>query len=208
MLSIGLSSGISGYGAKTERIYFDESLAGLSDPVYETICDDALYFKGKRMMLLGKIGFAELFERIRDSITATNTNVTQLDYNLSFEISVTGDASASVSSIPIGNDSIFGARLSASGEKSNSHHLQVTFYPPQPSFCPVERVNGVCPTLVYQVNQKTIQVGRRGRAAESVATPAPSASTRTQAPSRQELNRALDRNTTSTIIDNLRDQAS
>ncbi|MCB1482845.1 MAG: hypothetical protein KDJ55_12970 [Rhodobiaceae bacterium] len=206
VFSIGLSSGISGYGAKTERIYFNESLSGLSDPVYDTICDDALYFRGKRIMLLGKIGFADLFARIRESITATHTNVTQLDYNLSFEISMTGDASARVSSVPIGKDSIFGAGLSVGGEKSNSHHLQVTFYPPRPSYCPVELVNGACPQLVYQVNEKTIHVGRRGREAASVAAPKPKPSTRVQSPSRQELDRALDRNTTSTIVDNLRDQ--
>ncbi|MFN0264607.1 hypothetical protein ACKTEK_12085 [Tepidamorphus sp. 3E244] len=205
-LSIGMSSRLSGYGAKTERIYFTESLSKLNADVYDTICNDALYYQGKRIMLVGKIGFDELFARVRDTIELTNTNVTQLDYNLYFEISMSGSASARISSLPIGSDGFFGADVGADGEKGNNHSLQVTFYPPQPSYCPVPTINGSCPTLVYQVNQQTIQVGRRGRSAASTPAPAPRPvpSRGTAVPSRDELNRALDRNTTNTIVDNLR----
>lgn len=202
--SVGLSSRISGFSAKTERIYFNESLPRLNDPVYETICDDALYFKGKQIMLIGEIGFAPLFQRIRQSVTATNTQITQLDYNLSFEVSLTGSGAATISALPVGGDGIFGASLSAGGEKAASHAMQVTFYPPLRQICPVDFVNGVCPQLVYQVNEKTVRTVRGQRSGQRTVTPTPAA--RTQAPSQQDLNRALDRNTTSTIIDNLRDQ--
>ncbi|MCB1474002.1 MAG: hypothetical protein H6884_04680 [Rhodobiaceae bacterium] len=206
-LSIGVSSRVSGYGAKTERLYFSESLTGLSDPVYETICDDAQYYRGRKTMLLGAIGFSDLFARIRQTVTSTNTRLSQLDYNLSFEIAVAADGSANLSAIPAGGGNIFGASLSAGGEKTAGHSLQVTFYPPQQQYCPVAFVNGACPTLVYLVNGQEVRAKRGSRDARATApAPAPRAATRTQAPSQQTLDRALDRNTTSTIVDNLRDQ--
>lgn len=204
--SAGLSSRLSGYGSRTERIYFSESMQRLEQPVYDTICDDALYYRGKKVMLVGRIGFAELFERMRDTIEMTNTDISQLDYNLHFEIAMSGNASARISSLSIGDDGLFGADIFAGAEKANHHSLQVTFYPPKENYCPVALVNGVCPRLVYQVNRHTVQIGRRGRAAQAPSQPAPRPTRSTGAPSREELNRALDRNTTSTIVDNLRDQ--
>jgi hypothetical protein len=144
--------GFSGQATRKENINFNEKL--------EFLRDDAKLRCGTQdpdryARLGGEIGFADLLDRVGQSMDKANIQPKDLSYNLDFVIKMNGNLTPKFSLIPVGRDGRFTGFAKWTGSHSDTQTLKLVLTPPakvdKGPECKHKLVEGKCPIPVYQV---------------------------------------------------------
>ena len=174
IFSVSGNLGVDGRGQRTERINFDDTLAGLRKN--ESLNCKVGENPHRLRLLAGNLGMVNLLKRSVESMRQGQLDVSQLDYTISFIIVKSGTLDATFRMIPVGSRGTGAAGGMWRGSQTQTHTLTLNFKPPaDPKTCgyrlvdpsakaPPKRsdiatINELCPQLVVAVQVPPASVG-------------------------------------------------